>query len=60
MSDSENEKDAESSLAIPGVVDKYQAAGKIANSVLAFLIKECVEGTDVYKTCKAGEALVNE
>ena len=49
------EKDAESSLAIPGIVDKYQAAGKIANKVLKFIITACVDGADIYDICKAGE-----
>ncbi len=49
------EQDAESSLAIPGIVDKYQAAGKIANKVLKFIITACVDGADIYDICKAGE-----
>ena len=49
---SDEENDTESSLEIPGVVDKYQAAGKVANKVLQYLKTKCDEGADIYELCK--------
>jgi len=41
-------------LTAPGVMEKYKAAGKIAEEVLAELTAKCVEGADVHELCKLG------
>lgn len=45
----------EETLATPGVIDKYQIAGKIANTVLENLIKKCVPGARLYEICLAAD-----
>lgn len=45
----------EETLATPGVLDKYQAAGKIANSVLEKVIAKCVAGADIGEICEFGD-----
>jgi methionine aminopeptidase len=56
-----NEKEEkEETLATPGVVDKYQAAGKIANAVLEKVIAKCVDGANICEVCQFGDQLINE
>lgn len=40
------------SLSAPGVMEKYQEAGKIAREAMTLAISKCVEGADVYQICK--------
>mmetsp|Transcript_54845 Transcript_54845/g.63068 ORF Transcript_54845/g.63068 Transcript_54845/m.63068 type:complete len:387 (-) Transcript_54845:216-1376(-) len=45
----------EETLATPGVIDKYQAAGKIANETLEKIIKKCVPGAGIVDICAFGD-----
>jgi curved DNA binding protein len=46
---------AEETLATPGVLDKYQAAGKIVNAVLERLIAKATAGANVAEVCEFGD-----
>lgn len=48
------------SLSAPGVLEKYQTAGKIAQTVLAELIAKCEVGVDIHKLCALGTKRINE
>ena len=50
----------ELTLASPGVLDKYQSAGKIAQQVLAELIEKCQPGADIHDLCTFGNKRINE
>jgi len=50
-----DELPAEETLATPGVLDKYQAAGKIANAVLERLIAKATAGASVAELCEFGD-----
>lgn len=45
----------EETLATPGVLDKYQAAGKIANTVLERIIAKCVVDASIPDLCEFGD-----
>lgn len=45
----------EETLATPGVIDKYQAAGKIANETLEKIIAKCVAGAGIVDICAFGD-----
>jgi len=45
----------EETLATPGVVDKYQAAGKIANETLEKVIAKAVPGANIVELCTLGD-----
>ena len=47
-------------LSAPGVLEKYQTAGKIAQTVLAELISKSVTGADVHTLCVLGNKRINE
>lgn len=47
-------------LSAPGVLEKYQTAGKIAQTVLAELIVKSVPGADVHTLCVLGNKRINE
>merc|ERR1719264_302687 len=47
-------------VAAPGVMEKYQAAGKICKDVLTAVLKECVHGASVYQLCTKGDKLIEE
>eukprot|EP01017_Pseudomicrothorax_dubius_P027121 TRINITY_DN3087_c0_g1_i2.p1 TRINITY_DN3087_c0_g1~~TRINITY_DN3087_c0_g1_i2.p1 ORF type:complete len:364 (-),score=126.71 TRINITY_DN3087_c0_g1_i2:36-1127(-) len=49
----------EETLATPGVIDKYQAAGKVANIVLEGVIARCVPGARIYDICLWGDNEIN-
>lgn len=51
----EDEVPQEETLATPGVLDKYQAAGKICNSVLEKVIAKCVPGANIVDICEFGD-----
>jgi len=51
----EGELPKEETLATPGVLDKYQAAGKIANAVLEKLIAKCTAGAQIEQLCEFGD-----
>ena len=42
--DVDSDEEKEETLATPGVIDKYQQAGKIANKVLEQVILKCEAG----------------
>lgn len=46
----------EETLATPGVIDKYQSAGKIANAALENLLKKCVPGARIVTLCQGADA----
>jgi len=50
----------EETLATPGVIDKYQQAGKIANFVLQEVIKKCVPNANIVEVCAFGDALIEK
>ena len=50
----------EQTLSSPGVIDKFQAAGKIAQQVLAELIEKCQPGADIHELCTFGNKRINE
>ena len=50
----------EQTLSSPGVIDKFQAAGKIAQQVLAELIEKCQPGADIHEVCTFGNKRINE
>jgi len=45
----------EETLATPGVLDKYQAAGKVANSVLEKVIAKCTADANIVDICEFGD-----
>lgn len=45
----------EETLATPGVLDKYQTAGRIANAVLEKLIAKTVAGANIADLCEFGD-----
>ena len=47
-------------LSAPGVLEKYQTAGKIAQTVLAELVEKCVPGADIHALCVFGNQRINE
>ena len=47
-------------LTSPGVLDKFQTAGRIAQTVLAELIEKCVPGADIHALCVFGNKRINE
>lgn len=48
------------SLAAPGVLEKFQTAGKIAQTVLAELIAKCEPGADIHALCLLGNKRIND
>jgi len=48
------------SLSAPGVLEKFQTAGKIAQIVLADLIGKSVAGADVHQLCVYGNKRIND
>ena len=48
------------SLAGPQVVEKYQAAGKVAQQVLGELAAKCVPGADLYELTRWGNKRIDE
>lgn len=53
------EDQKEETLATPGVLDKYQAAGKVANFVLEKVIEKVVPGAKVVDICDFGDKLID-
>jgi len=51
----DDEAPQEETLATPGVLDKYQAAGKICNAVLEKVIAKCVPGANIADICEFGD-----
>jgi len=52
-------EEQEFDLSIPAVVDKYKAAGNIANDVINKLIPEMVAGKRVVELCTLGDQLID-
>ena len=50
----------EQTLSSPGVLDKYQTAGKIAQTVLAEVIEKCQVGADIHEICTFGNKRIIE
>ena len=50
----------EQTLSSPGVLDKYQTAGKIAQTVMAELIEKCQPGADIHELCVFGNKRIVE
>ncbi|EGR29829.1 hypothetical protein IMG5_148130 [Ichthyophthirius multifiliis] len=49
----------EETLATPGVLDKYQAAGKVANHVLQQLLEKIMPGAKIVEICDFGDKLID-
>lgn len=47
-------------MATPGVIDKYQQAGKIANKVLEQVIAKCVDNASIADICAFGDAEIEK
>lgn len=56
----DEEEQKEETLATPGVIDKYQAAGKVANLVLERVIAKCVAGANIVEVCQFGDAEIDK
>jgi curved DNA binding protein len=54
-----NNQEKEETLSTPGVFDKYQTAGKIANTVLERVILKTVANADIAEVCAYGDAEIN-
>lgn len=50
----------EQTLSSPGVLDKYQTAGRIAQTVLGELIEKCQAGADIHELCVFGNKRITE
>lgn len=50
----------EKTLTSAGVLDKYKAAGEIANSVLREILSKCMDGADIHDLCKFGNNRIRE
>ena len=50
----------ELNIASPGVLDKYQTAGKIAQQVQGELLAKCVPGADIHDLCTFGNKRITE
>jgi methionine aminopeptidase len=59
MEPTDEQKQSEKVTA-PGVMEKYQAAGKICQQVMAEVLKECVDGASVYQLCTKGDKLIED
>lgn len=56
----ENEdQQREETLATPGVLDKYQAAGKVANLALEKVLEKIVPGAKIAEICEFGDKLID-
>jgi curved DNA binding protein len=58
--DIDSDEEKEETLATPGVIDKYQQAGKIANKVLEQVILKCEAGASVSAICAFGDNLIEQ
>jgi curved DNA binding protein len=47
-------------LTAPGVMEKFKAAGKIAQDVLAVIREKCVDGADINELCMLGDNMIVE
>jgi len=56
----ENAQKQEEKVSAPGVMEKYQAAGKICNSVMGKLIKTVVAGESLYQLCTQSDKWIAE
>lgn len=54
------EKQANTSLSGPGVLDKYKDAGEIAQRVLKEIIEKCQPGADIKEICAFGNKRILE
>jgi methionine aminopeptidase len=55
----EQQDQREETLATPGVLDKYQAAGKVANFVLEKVLEKIVPGAKIVEVCDFGDKLID-
>jgi len=60
MSDNESSEEVDQSLTNSEVAVKYRSAGQVANTVIAKLIAESVEGKNILELCELGDKLVLE
>lgn len=60
MDNDYEENQQEETLATPGVLDKYQQAGKIANAVLERVIKKCVPNASIVEICAFGDSEIEK
>ena len=56
----DHEEEKEETLATPGVMDKYQTAGKIANQVLQEVIAKTIPGASVYQICQFADVQIKQ
>lgn len=48
------------SLSSPGVLEKYQEAGKIAKAAMQHAISQCLPSADIYTICSSTNTLIQE
>merc|ERR1712072_972627 len=58
--EAQNEQKQSEKVTAPGVMEKYQEAGKICNKVMAKLIKEVVAGASLYQLCTQSDKWIAE
>lgn len=55
MEDLEASEDEDETTRRQDVVTKYKAAGKLVDEVLEFVVEKCIEGSNTYALCVAGD-----
>ena len=56
----EYKEDVEDNITTPGVLDKYQTSGTVANLVLKEVLEKIVEGADIFEICRFGDSRIFE
>ena len=59
-SDSEDEQMNKTFIDDCSILDKYQAAAKIADAALAFVVEKCVPDADIHTICLEGDEYIVE
>jgi len=55
-----NEQNKDEIATAPGVLEKYQEAGKICKNVMALVLEKCVPGASVHEVCSFGDKMIEE
>jgi methionine aminopeptidase len=55
-----DEREEEETLSTPGVIEKYQISAKIANEVLARLLKKIAVGSKIFELCLWSDGQIYE
>lgn len=56
----ENTPPQEETVSAPGVLEKYQSAGRIVKAVLKEVIAKCVDGANIAEVCNFGDLRIEE